>query len=270
MSILRRVSQEPPFRLGAYALVRRFARSVHTINRWGAVDRPNYFAGVLAAAKQAAAEKVPEISAIEFGVAGGNGLVALQEYAETIERETRVKIRVFGFDTGEGLPELCNDYRDHPDTWRRSDYKMDVDKLKGRLSARTELRLGNIRDTVPVFVTEGHAPAGFISFDADLYSSTVDALRVLSLPGRTMLRRAFLYFDDVNYIFNHRFAGELLAIDEFNAANAHVKIDKWHGLKKDRVFPEDSWLDQMYIAHDIEAISKCALSRAPAKFLTLA
>jgi len=270
MSILQRICEEPPFRLAGYLFVRRFSRSAHTINRWGAVDRPNYFAGVLAAAKQAAKEGVPEISAIEFGVAGGNGLVALQDCAEIVERETRVKIRVFGFDTGEGLPELCNDYRDHPDTWRRSDYKMDVGKLKQRLAQRTELRLGNIRDTVPVFVAEAHAPAGFISFDADLYSSTVDALRLLSLPGRKMLRRTFLYFDDVDYVFNHRFAGELLAIDEFNEANPLVKIDHWRGLKTGRVFTEEPWLGQMYIAHDLEAISKCALSRAPADFLTLA
>jgi hypothetical protein len=51
-------------------------------------------------------EKVSEISVFEFGVAGGNGLVALQNYAEIIEQQTGVKMRVFGFDTGHGLTEF--------------------------------------------------------------------------------------------------------------------------------------------------------------------
>ena len=41
-----------------------------------------------------------------------------------------------------------------------------------------------------------------------------------------------MYFDDVKRIFNHRFAGELLAIDEFNAMNENVKIDRWRGIPK--------------------------------------
>ena len=49
--------------------------------------------------------------------------------------------------------------------------------------------------------------------------------------------------------------GELLAIDEFNAESGSVRIDKWRGLKKRRVFFESPWLDKMYVAHDVEAIS---------------
>ena len=56
MGYLDRVLEEPPFRLVTYFFVKRFAKSVRTIDRWGAVDRPQYFSGVLAAAQQAVRE----------------------------------------------------------------------------------------------------------------------------------------------------------------------------------------------------------------------
>ena len=263
MSVLRRIVEEPPFRLPAYFLVKRFARSVRLINRWGAVDRPHYLAGVLAAADMAKAENIKEISVFEFGVAGGSGLVRLQEYAQMVEEQTGVNIHVFGFDTGEGLPLLCNDYRDHPDQWRVSDYKMDVPKLRERLTPRTGLYLGNITDTLPDFVAKGHPPVGFIACDVDLYSSTRDVLKIFTLPGRKMLRGVFMYFDDIDFVFNHQFAGEWLAIDEFNEANALVKIDVWRGIRKERVFFDEPWLDKMFIAHDLDAINKCVNQRPP-------
>ncbi len=263
MSRLQRIYEEPPFRLAAYFFVKRFAKSIRTVDRYGAVDRPHYLAGVLAAADQALRENVTEISVFEFGVAGGNGLVALQTYAEAVERETGVNVRVFGFDTGEGLPEPCNDYRDHPDQWRVSDYKMNVPQLQQRLAKRTELRLGHIKNTVPPFVLEKHPPVGFIACDVDLYSSTVDVLRILSLPDKRMLRRVFMYFDDVDFIFNHCFGGELLAIQEFNDSIPLIKVDRWRGLKKGRVFIDQPWFEKMFVAHDLDAINRCVLSRQP-------
>ena len=44
------------------------------------------------------------VSLVEFGVAGGNGLVALEMIADRIEHHLGVKTSVFGFDTGKGLP----------------------------------------------------------------------------------------------------------------------------------------------------------------------
>ena len=70
-----------------------------------------------------------------------------------------------------------------------------------------------------------------------------------------------MYFDDIDLMFTHRFAGEQLAIDEFNCMSPGVKIDAWRSIKKQRPFPEASWLNRMYIAHDLEAISQVQLSR---------
>jgi len=263
ISLLLRIAQEPPFRLLAYFIVKRFAKSVQTINRWSAVDRPNYLAGVLAAADMAKADGINETSVIEFGVAGGGGLVKLQEYAELVEKQTGVKIFVFGFDTGEGLPVLCNDYRDHPDQWKVSDYRMDVSKLQARLTPRTQLYLGKISDTLPNFIADNHPPVGFVACDVDLYSSTSDVLKIFYSPGKRTLRRVFMYFDDLDFIFNHRFAGEWLAIDEFNRDHPLVKIDIWRGIKKNRVFHDEQWLEKMFIVHDLDAINNYTSSRPP-------
>lgn len=254
--------REPPIRLIFKALYGVLPVSIETRALWDISSRPypHYLNGVLLAAQQAVRQKVDEISVVEFGVAGGNGLVALQEEAAAVEKETGVRIKVFGFDNGPtGLPAFIGDHRDHPDAWEPGDYPMDEVKLRARLASRTTLILGNVADTVPTFVKERLAPPiGFMSIDVDLYSSTTRALDILSLPGATMLHRTFIYFDDIEFAFCHRFAGELLAIDEFNRANEKIKIDRLRGFASNRPFPEKQYLKMMYVAHDLQAIASCA------------
>jgi hypothetical protein len=260
---LQRLSREPPFRLFSQKVVKYFSRSIRTKAKWDVVDRPHYLLGLLRAADEAAHESVPEILAIEFGVAAGDGLVTLQKYAAEVEKETGVRIRVFGFDTGKGLPSTSGDYRDHCDHWRGCDYPMDEQALRARLAPTTELIMGDVAKTVPRFMEKNHIPIGFVAFDLDLYSSTRDALLVFSHPRRKMLRRAIAYFDDINFFIYHGFAGELLAIKEFNEQCSDVPLDRWRGIRHARVFFEDSWLSQMYVAHDLTQISRVELSRAP-------
>jgi hypothetical protein len=257
LGLLEKIAKEPPFRLLAKAIFGALPVSVARRSLWDISPRPNYLAGVLLAAEQAKQQRVPAISVIEFGVAGGNGLVALQEEAAAVQKETGVTIRVFGFDNGPGgLPEFIGDHRDHPDAWQPGDYPMDVDRLRARLLTDTTLILGNVRDTVPRFVNDGSSPPiGFISIDVDLYSSTMQALEILSLPGSRRLNRTFLYFDDTDLIICHRFAGELLAIEDFNSANNAIKIDRLRGFSTNRPFPEKAYLHGMFVAHDLQAIA---------------
>jgi hypothetical protein len=70
-----------------------------------AVDRPQYAYCLLGAAKQAQLLGESRISAIEFGVAGGNGLAFMCSFAERIKTATGVTIDCYGFDTGEGMPD---------------------------------------------------------------------------------------------------------------------------------------------------------------------
>ncbi len=257
-----RVAKEPPFRLLARAALSKMNVSLETRSTWGLSPRPNYLLCLYTAAKQAMQQGVAEISAIEFGVAGGDGLVALQSEAEAVERGTGVRIKVYGFDNGGGLPVLIGDHRDHPDAWLPGDFPMDIPRLKSRLKERTTLILGNVKETVPSFFEKFKAPPiGFISVDVDLYSSTRDALQILGLADKKMLWHVPMYFDDVSDIFNHRFAGELLAIDEFNESHSGVKIDRWHGVRAGRPFPEHAYLDRLYVAHDLDSISVANLKR---------
>lgn len=262
MPSLMRIAKEPPFRLIAGAMARWMPVSIRTKGLWDAVERPNYLAGVLRGVDQAREEGVGEVCVVEFGVAGGSGLLALQSYASAVERETGIEVKVYGFDTGEGLTQPCGDYRDHPDRYVRMEYQMDEAQLSRRLAPRTRLVLGDVVETVPKFVRDpSHPPIGFISVDLDLYSSTANALRVLDLPGTRLLHRVAMYFDDVGSSVHHQWAGELLAIREFNDRNESVKIDRWRGIEYGRPFPERGWLKRMYVAHDLTAISTVAPQR---------
>jgi hypothetical protein len=84
---LSRVAKEPPFRLLAKQVLSVAPVSVRVKSEWDAVSRPNYLAGVLAAADQAGREGISEVSVIEFGVAGGQGLLALQKISEAWQLE---------------------------------------------------------------------------------------------------------------------------------------------------------------------------------------
>lgn len=256
--LFKAIAMEPPLRDVIWMLLFLLPVPVRWKALWGATQMGQYLVGVLAAADQARREGVSSIAVIEFGVASGQGLKLLEKHADAVERATGVKIAVYGFDTGSGLPSPIGDYRDHPDAWQPGEFDMDVDSLAATLSSRTKLVLGNVKTTVPQFVAEGKAPPiGFISFDLDFYSSTREALKVLSLPGKRILNRVFLYFDDINNFWSHSWAGERLAIREFNDVHEWIKIDRWFDLDVWRPFPEQQpRLKQMYVAHDLQAISK--------------
>lgn len=265
-SFLARLGMEPPFRVLVRALLKQLNVSAETRAVWELSKRPAYLLGVLTAAQQARKQDVSEISVIEFGVAGGDGLVVLQSEAEAVERETGVRIKVYGLDAGpQGLPSFIGDYRDHPDAWQPGDYPMNESALRSRLTSRTTLIIGNVKDTLPGFFKNVQPPPiGFISFDLDLYSSTREALQIFCAPDARMLWHVPLYFDDIEFLFNSKFAGELLAIEEFNEESRRVKIDKWYGVRMGRPFPERPFLEKMYVAHDLEAISTVTLQRAAA------
>ena len=70
-----------------------------------------------------------KISIIEYGVAGGQGLLILEEHIKEIEKFFDIEIDVYGFDTGEGLPDPI-DYRDLPYHWKKGFYSMNQDAFK--------------------------------------------------------------------------------------------------------------------------------------------
>ena len=259
------LAKEPPFRLASRYVVKYLPFDVVTKACWDVVPRPGYLVGLIQATKEAMKDKIDAMCAIEFGVARGTGLLELQKYAVAVGRHFGIRIDVVGFDTGLGLPNLCGDYRDHPDLWLPGDYPMDEALLRSKLLPSTRLTIGNVADTVENFVnTQQTIPVGFISFDMDLYSSTSEALKILSLKNRNILKRVVLYFDDVaDSSIYHQAAGEYLAINEFNDLKTGVFIDKWYDVKRRRPFPEAFWTNKMYIAHHLDAISKHRITGRP-------
>ena len=140
---------------------------------------------------------------------------------------------------------------------------MDEEALRARLTSRTTLIIGNVAETVASFFKNfDPPPIGFVAFDLDLFSSTRAALRIFLLRDKKMLWHVPLYFDDIDFLANHRFAGELLAIDEFNQQDEKVRIDRWHRVKSGRPFHERPFLEKLYVAHDCEAIGRIMLDRA--------
>jgi hypothetical protein len=228
--------------------------------RFDLVGRPQHAFGLLTAADLATFSGVKEITAIEFGVAEGDGLLDLADVACRITAETGVTIELIGLDSGAGLP-APRDYRDHPEIWAEGDFPMrDADQLRAALPPATNLMLGTVRDTLPdVIDSLGNRPVGFVSFDLDLYSSTTDALQLFSSKPDLFLPVVVSYFDDVlggpgriGSLFRTAAAGQLLAIDEFNHQQSLRRIDPLRILRHRRPLDRELWLERMYALHVLD------------------
>jgi hypothetical protein len=218
---------------------------------WDVWSRPHYAYGLYWAAYQAQMIGIHKITAIEFGVAGGNGLIALESCSIPIGEHFGVAIDVVGFDSGVGMPEPV-DYKDLPHCWQSGFYKIDRQKLEGRLK-RAHLAIGPVSETVAPFLREKSlAPIGFIAFDLDYYSSTKAAFTIFSGPDSTRLPRIYCYFDDIivsdKACLNDR-VGELRAIAELNTEATNRYLAPINGLSWMRLRPA-MWNDMMYVYHD--------------------
>jgi len=192
------------------------------------------------------------ISVIEFGVAGGNGLVALEKHARVVEKLLSMKIDVYGFDLGDGLPTPI-DYRDLPHFWKPGFYKMDVKQLKKRLGD-AKLIFGDVGKTVETFFNDYNpSPVAAVMFDLDYYSATLAALKIFNNSDKFNLPRVFCYFDDI--IGNEtslvsEYTGQRLAINEFNKNNEYKKFDVMHSLMVHEAL--ESWYHKIRIFHDFK------------------
>jgi len=136
-----------------------------------------------------------KISVIEYGVAGGRGLLILEKYITEIEKYFNIEIDIYGFDTGEGLPEPI-DYRDLPYHWKKGFYSMEIDKLKKKLK-KAKLVIGSINETSKTFFSDYNpAPIGAVIHDFDFYSSTKTTLSMMTNNSNFFLPRVYSYFDD--------------------------------------------------------------------------
>jgi hypothetical protein len=88
-----------------------------------------------------------------------------------------------------------------------------------------KLELGDVKDTSRTFFSDFcPAPVGCVFHDLDFYSLTNDAL---GLFEGDLSPRVFMYFDDIkgnNTWLVSEFAGESLAVDEFNRKHDSKRI----------------------------------------------
>ena len=210
--------------------------------------RPQYAYCIYHAGLLARSLGYPSMSVVEFGVAGGNGLVNAEYHAAQTEATTGVKIEVYGFDTGAGLPEP-RDYRDLPYIWRSGFYRMDQDQLNRRLT-RAKLVIGEVSETIGALFRKGIATLGCVFHDMEFYSSTIASFSVFDTDPELRLPRIYNYFDDIlgdeDRLFND-FTGERLAIADYNASHNTSKIARCYQFVTEAPFP---WHSQIFIHHD--------------------
>jgi hypothetical protein len=219
-------------------------------------ERPHYAYGIYQAAFLAEKLGIKSISVVEFGVAGGNGLVAMERIAVKIGAHYGLNIDVYGFDSGTGMPEPL-DYRDLPYVWQKGFYQKDQSKLQARLQ-NARLMLGDVAVTTCDFLQQLReacgGPIGFVAFDLDYYSSTKAAFQIFDGSTATRLPRVYCYFDDIiwpEHACHNDCIGELCAIREFNEQMARRKIAPIHGLQWMRAH-RARWNEQMYVHHDFD------------------
>jgi hypothetical protein len=249
--ILRERMTEP-LHLNLTAMAVALCGSFRTKVAFDLVQRPHYAYGLLAAAEQAAEQGLKAFTAVEFGVAAGEGLLNLCSIANRLTEATGVAVNIVGFDSGTGMPEPL-DYRDHPDQFQGGDYPMDHSKLRSRLPANCQLILGPVLSTVPAFLASGlspDAPLGFAAFDLDYYTSTSEALKLLTDPNPAKyIFLPLLYLDDIVLPTYNEWAGELLAVKEFNEEHEMRKIEAYRFLRSRRLMKNARWIDQIFLLH---------------------
>lgn len=248
--LIRLILDPYPLRTVAKKAIRKFRLGSYEHRvQLGAIDRPHYGYCIYNAAVLAVELGLDQMSALEFGVAGGKGLLNLEYHARQVEKLLPISIEVYGFDIGEGLPKPV-DYRDLPYHFKEGFYKMDVDKLQKKLE-RAQLVLGDVKKTRKSFFQKyDPAPIGAVLHDLDLYSSTASALKMFDADQDYYLPRVFCYFDDTvgtEVELYNEYTGERLAIREFNRVHENKKLATPYHLTSRKVV--EPWYHKIWIYH---------------------
>jgi hypothetical protein len=215
--------------------------------------RQQHAYALLNLADQAKSLGYKKATVIEFGVAAGAGLLNIQQIARLITKETGIDFNIYGFDTGEGMPEPQS-YKDHPELYQTGDFPMDFSILSTKLYENTKLVIGPLSETIKEFLLNdfNSAPIGFISVDVDYYSSTVDALKLLESKSENFYPRVIFYLDDLEDQSHNSHCGEQAAINEFTNEHPLRPIEKHPFLRSYRIFKNARWIDHIYQCHILD------------------
>lgn len=201
----------------------------------GILSHPAYLYGLLAAARTAQAIGVKAVTALEFGVAGGNGLRAMQRHAQVVSDWYGLDVTIVGLDSGGGLLP-SSEPRDCAFALHEGEFAMDYAALAPHLEG-IELVLGDVETTVTSLASRiaggDLPPLGFVAHDLDIYRGTLAALKALgALPVEALLPRVPMYFDDLSGYPYTTQTGERAAINDFNQVSDTRRIGRVENLEQ--------------------------------------
>jgi hypothetical protein len=255
--ILKRIYLErltEPVHLNLISLFVMAFGSLRAKIHYDLIVRQGFAYSILKCADQANQMGIKSVSIAEFGVASGAGLLNMAHIARKVTACTGVEFKVYGFDTGKGMPP-ARDYRDHPELYQEGDFPMNVEVLQAHLPSNAELIIGDAKDSVTDFLKNlsGESPLGFISVDVDYYYSAKEVLRILEDDDPTKyLPLSFVYLDDISLDHHNSRCGELLAVREHNEAFVLRPIEYHPFLENTRIFRRANWLKQIYFMHTLD------------------
>jgi hypothetical protein len=160
-------------------------------------------------------------SILEFGVAGGFGLMSFAHFCSIFEPTHYVR-RIYGFDTFEGFPSIHEKDRSSGAAHMKVgglkhdsyDYLQKVTALydKNRFLShipKLELIKGDVTETLPKFLRENpHLVVAMLYLDVDLYEPTKVALNLLR---SRIPKGGIIVFDELNH---KDYPGETVAVQE--------------------------------------------------------
>jgi len=161
---------------------------------------------------------------LEFGVYCGASLACMHR---TLQRTRINHVRLFGFDSFEGFPDIAK--YDDGGAWQPGDFRFDYKSTRKFLTlsgvdwGRVFLTKGFFSDTLKSDLIRRHRinKASLIMVDCDLYTSSKEAL---NFCAPLIKDHAVIFFDDWNS-HNGKLArnnmGQKRAFDEFLKENSH-------------------------------------------------
>lgn len=161
---------------------------------------------------------------LEFGVCHGSSLSYM---VETLRKLKIDNIRIFGFDSFEGLPKEALNQDDG--VWVPGTFNASIEKVKSRLSKlkidwnKVILVKGWFKDTLNKDLIEKYKikKASIIMIDSDIYSAAKEAL---TFCAPLIKDKAIIFFDDWHSSdLASKNLGEKKAFDEFLNENPHIE-----------------------------------------------
>jgi O-methyltransferase len=162
---------------------------------------------------------------LEFGVFAGTSLGCMAEVVKELRLE---QVRLFGFDSFEGMPK--NAATEDEGTWQPGQFKFDIEVTKAILRkrgvdmSRVTLTKGWFDQQLTPALRQqyGLRKASVVMVDCDLYSSTVEVLRFVE---PLILDEAVLIFDDWNANdLASKDLGEKRAFEQFMHAHPELSV----------------------------------------------